>query len=550
MVPPYPARIRPALLLSTLFLAFVPIRADDTRCHVAAAHDPTPAENALTSGKLDDAEKLYREAVSKSPHSPEDDAGLIRTLLIEQKIDDAASAAQSALAAKPDSVALLTALAEVQFRQGKIAESAGTADQAFRSDRCYARLYLLRGRILHLNSMDASANRAINAAHVLDPYDPNIRGAWVQTLPLAQRIEQQKQYIAANPSADGEERKRAQAYLSYLESESNDKSKGCRMVSSITSTQIPLTPLAWQSGLQLRRGLRVLLNNKEADLEVDSGASGLVVSRSVAERSGLKAADHIQLGGVGDEGAQAGYTAQVDSIRIGSLEFRDCRVEVGDRQDIVGGDGLIGTDVFRSFLVTLDFPMGKFILAPLPPRPGDAPGATATLSTSAKGQGTGAAAESSDSSGPQDRYLPPEFKDYTQLFRSGHFLILPVMLNHKVPRLFIVDTGAATSSISPDAAAAVTKVHGNSPVGIIGLNGKVAKVSTGDHIVLNFGGIEQTNNDLFSFDTANISRAAGVEISGFLGDTVLRELTISIDYRDALIKFDYDLRHGNHDFSH
>jgi hypothetical protein len=76
----------------------------------------------------------------------------------------------------------------------------------------------------------------------------------------------------------------------------------------------------------------------------------------------------------------------------------------------------------------------------------------------------------------------------------------------------------------------------------------VAKVSFGEAVLLQFAGIQQQNNDLYSFDTIGLSRAAGVEISGFLGSTVLRQLTISIDYRDGLIKFAYDPRRGNHNF--
>ncbi len=62
-------------------------------------------------------------------------------------------------------------------------------------------------------------------------------------------------------------------------------------------------------------------------------------------------------------------------------------------------------------------------------------------------------------------------------------------------------------------------------------------------------GIQQTNNDLFAFDTSNLSRFAGLEVSGFLGYTILRQLATRIDYRDGLIKFDYDPKHGNREFA-
>jgi hypothetical protein len=35
-----------------------------------------------------------------------------------------------------------------------------------------------------------------------------------------------------------------------------------------------------------------------------------------------------------------------------------------------------------------------------------------------------------------------------------------------------------------------------------------------------------------------------MEISGFIGYTALGQLTISIDYRDGLVKFTYDSKRG------
>jgi predicted aspartyl protease len=296
--------------------------------------------------------------------------------------------------------------------------------------------------------------------------------------------------------------------------------------------------------------LGVVFNNTQgAALMVDTGASGLLISRAVAERAGLKSIARTQIGGIGDKGPQGGYIARADSIRIGPLEFRDCMVEVTDRKDILDMAGVIGTDVFSSYLVTLDYPMLKFLLSPLPPRPSDTPGAAASLNTSGDdhlaGIGTPSPGQSPE---PEDRYVSPTMQNYAPAFRSGHLLILPTILNGKTQRLFLMDTGAFSSSISPEAARAVTKVRGGAPLRIQGASGEVAKLSTSDKIVLAFAGIEQQNNDLISFDTSALSKGAGLEVSGLLGATVLRQLTIHIDYRDGLIKFDYDPHHGNHNF--
>jgi predicted aspartyl protease len=522
---------------------------DDLHCHVAPAHEPTPGEKAYLDGKASEAESLYREALGKAPHDATQTAGLVRALLREQKVEDAASTVNAELALAPNSVPLLTAWAEVEYRQGKIAEAAGTADQAYRIDPCNPRLYLIRARILRLNSMYASERSAIGTAHALDPWDMDIRRTWLGTLPLTQRIEEQKQFLATANGMDPEERARVERGLPNLVRWASNTDKTCHVASPTNSTELPLVPI-WSGGGAGRRvqswGLRVLFNNSESVLGVDTGASGLVINRAIADRAGLKPIGRVQIGGVGDQGAQGGFIAHVDSIRIGSLEFRDCTAEVTDRKDILSMDGLIGTDVFRSYLVTLDFPMRKFLLAPLPPRATDAGGTSETLSTEAGQQVDSANAGSS--SQPQDRYVSPTMKDYVGFFRSGHLIVIPALLNGKTQRLFMVDTGAFSTAISPEAAREVTKVHGGAPGSVRGMSGEVAKVSFAEAILFQFGGIRQQNNDLFSFDTTGLSKQAGFEISGFLGSTVLRQLTISIDYRDGLIKFDYDPRHGNHNF--
>ena len=64
-------------------------------------------------------------------------------------------------------------------------------------------------------------------------------------------------------------------------------------------------------------------------------------------------------------------------------EFKDCTVEVVGKGNVADSDGLIGMDVLSHFLVTLDYPMRKLLLAPLPPRPNDTSGLKPTLQTRA-----------------------------------------------------------------------------------------------------------------------------------------------------------------------
>jgi predicted aspartyl protease len=273
---------------------------------------------------------------------------------------------------------------------------------------------------------------------------------------------------------------------------------------------------------------------------VDTGASGLFVNKALAEHVGLKPSAEAKFTGIGDAGAQSGYVAYADSIRIGSLEFRNCLVEVSDKKDVVGLDGLIGSDVFKDYLVTLDYAMRKMTLAQLPPLPNESSESTGSLSTDS--------GESSWQSEPQDRYVSPTMKDYFPVLRRFHYLIIPAMLNGKAQKLFVIDTGAFATSISPEAAREVTKVHREGQLRVRGISGEVSKVQTSDSIMFQFADFRQLNTNIVTFDMSHLSESAGMEISGFLGNSLLRELTIHIDYRDGLIKFDYDPKYGNHNY--
>ena len=89
----------------------------------------------------------------------------------------------------------------------------------------------------------------------------------------------------------------------------------------------------------------VKLNNHTARLQIDTGASGLLISRSVAKQAGLEEFTTEEVRGIGSGNEKSAYTAYVESIKIGSLEFRDCEVRVLDSRSVVGNDGLIGMDM-------------------------------------------------------------------------------------------------------------------------------------------------------------------------------------------------------------
>jgi predicted aspartyl protease len=246
-----------------------------------------------------------------------------------------------------------------------------------------------------------------------------------------------------------------------------------------------------------------------------------------------------------------------DSLKIGELEFQNCPVRVLEQRSVMGGDGLIGADVFAAFLIDIDFPNEKLHLTELPKRPGET-ATKITLQTerdesSSSGEEPAeksAQLKSAESvaprqSGPQDSYVAPEMQSYTKVYSFRRIVLVPTSIGDAPVKLFVLDTGATKNVISPSAAEEVTKVHGDART-IKGLSGSVKNVYRADKAVMQFAHLRQENQDLIAIDLTHISDRMGTEISGFLGFEVLRFLDIKIDYRDGLVDFSYDPKRWRH----
>ncbi len=131
-------------------------------------------------------------------------------------------------------------------------------------------------------------------------------------------------------------------------------------------------------------------------------------------------------------------------------------------------------------------------------------------------------------------------KDWTQVFRYGHYLIFPTQIGAAPKKLFLMDTGSSRGMITAAAAREVTVVTADYDRRVTGLNGQVQNLMVAGDVTITFAGVRQTAKGLTAFDSALLSLGADVEISGLIGFPTLRELVISIDYRDNLVKVVYD----------
>jgi tetratricopeptide (TPR) repeat protein len=513
----------------------------------------SPLTEALAlyrKGNFDEAINRYQGVLRDKLNNPDAYAGLIRTYLKKKDVQQAADTAHQALQVA-DSTPVHVAVGELYFRQGKIHDAEEEWVKVINSGHQDSRAYLGLARVRWAISMYKSAWTMIERAHSLDPSDPEIQSLWTGKLSAKERIKYLENYLTADNNEDADSLTAMRNYLEYLKAREKDPRRRCHLVSKVSATETPLVRLLHDPQHLRGYGLAVDVNGHASKLLFDTGASGILISRGVAERSGVTRLSDTALWGIGDKGSKDGYAAVADSLKIGGLEFQGCTVRVLEQRSVVGEDGLIGADVFSSFLVEIDFPNEKLRLTELPKRPEDS---SSNLALKTEDENSDSEEENTDKSettpsakaekhrysGPQDRYIAPEMKSYSPVFRFGHMLLVPTSVGEVPGKLFLVDSGAFTNHITPAAAREVTKVHGDSSITIKGLSGTVKNVYSADKAVLQFGHLRQENQDIVAFDFTHLSDNIGTEVSGTLGFTLLRFLDIKLDYRDGLVDFSYD----------
>jgi tetratricopeptide (TPR) repeat protein len=533
-----------SLLLVFGLLTFPAQRLWGVNCSVVKHGAPSDAEKALMAGDYAKAEELFRAAVSAHPEDTDALVGLVRTLLLEQKVldaDEAVHAAQGSVDATKATAqtgaraaTLLTLKGEVLLREGKPWEVEKTVLDSYKLDSCNPLTRLLFAKFAEVNSRYATARQQIDLAHQFDPEDPQIRAAWIHTLPLPQRTTEMGSFLAAPIGEDPNSLLQMKAELERWKKQDAEPSRVCRLTSAEMSAEIPFIKLLGYAGHTRASGLEMTVNSTQARLQLGAGQGGLTVYRPVAERAGLKRLSEIET--AASPGGKPTYTAYADSIKLGNLEFHNCTVNVIDASSpFDDGDGNLDIDVFSDFLLTVDYPMRKLSLAPLPVRPSQASAEKPSLHTDRNAD--------AEIANPQatDRYIAPEMKDYTQIYRAGKSLILPAVLTGEKAKdpasapikLFILDLGTPETNVSFGVAFDVSKVHEqNSAYGS-------GKIKVADEITYNFAHMAQKVNGVVTTDTSMVSKENGMEISGFFGANTFQLLIMHVDYRDGLLKFEY-----------
>lgn len=475
------------------------------------AQTPSPSPDAaLASGRrlfrqgdFQGAAATFQKRIAQAP-SPDLFALLAQSFLKLDDVKAAEETSRKALETFPQSALAHAARGDVLFRRGLIPEAESEYKSALKMDETCARAWLGQGKVDAVLARRNRAKEAVSRAHELDPGDGDALYEWAIRQPYPENVVALEKHLSefrSGPESEGHER-------DYLEL---NKALAGRPVwilnPDVSRSELKLESMIAGPALGIRGyALRVRFNDRaEATLLVDTGASGVTITRKFAEKIGARKLSDAALEGVGKGGAARGYRAWVDKIAVGALEFHDCFVHVSPGS-VAELDGVIGTDVFEKFLVTLDFPTRKLRLDPLPaPSSGDDP--------------------------------PAEGGDFSQVFTFGHFLLLRTRAGDKVAGLFVIDSGSNLSSISPEPARQLGKMRPLNTT-VMGMSGGANSAFVADGVTLEFGKARRQDQRIITVDLHSVSKDLGTEISGQIGFNTLKNMRVMIDYRDGLVGFE------------
>ena len=106
----------------------------------------------------------------------------------------------------------------------------------------------------------------------------------------------------------------------------------------------------------LKRGLdghyraEALINNQKVDVLIDTGATGVAISQTIADKLGLKSIDAVRTNTA--NGDSVGYLVRLNSVKVGGVEAKNVSAMIAPGLD---GDVLLG----MSYLGRMDVRLFK-----------------------------------------------------------------------------------------------------------------------------------------------------------------------------------------------
>jgi hypothetical protein len=335
----------------------------------------------------------------------------VRALIEAHRAPEAYAAAGEAIRRAPQSAEAQTAFGLAMFRRGEMAKADVAFHEALRIDSKYAGALSGMAAIYRLTSKFQIARQYLNMAWHFPPDDPDLIVAHANTLRGAAHNAALKAVLAVYDPSSREARS-LRAHIAADEALGDRKLR--RLATPYQHYSLKLAHIGPTPSHSIGVGLHAGFNGgPTVRLLLDTGASGIAISTKAAEKTGLERLgdESSEVHGIGDREPQDSYRYLAREIGIGDLAFADYPVSVFDSAKDPNYDGLIGADVFRRFLVSIDFAKFELTLDPFVQPPDE------------------------DEGLPDAAPLQPGF---VRAFRLGNHLTLPTQVNGSGSRLFLI----------------------------------------------------------------------------------------------------------------
>jgi len=470
------------------------------------------ARTELYAARYAKAAELYSALVAKEPANAAAYYGLVRALIDGRHAQEAYPYAEQALQRAPQTADAENAAGLAMFRKGELAKAEIHFRTALKLRPNNAGALEGMASIYSVVAKSKTARDLLLKAYAQSPDDPVLMLARAYSLKGRDHIQALAQAVAVlDPGC--EQARDLRTHIAV------DQATAGRELRRLTTAYEPakLKLLRILDGPRRLRGigLRVQFNQRQTvTLLLDTGASGIAIAPKAAEKAGLQVlgGEGQDAKGIGDEKTSSAFEYLAAEVRMGNVTFADYPIAVFRQAQSSDFDGLIGADVFRRFIVGIDFPGLELTLDP---RPGQ----------------LGAPEEPMDASD----MLPPGF---SKVFRFGAHLALPTSINGEPSVIFLLDSGASANLIDAAIARQSSKVYKDDYTIVKGIQGKVSQVTRASNISLVFAGFKQNNPDLIAIDLEKMSDDFGTGFAGILGMPVLGQMKLTIDYDEGRVRME------------
>lgn len=339
-----------------VFIALLPVFAPGASARAARDKKARErAERALRAGEFEEAERMFREVLSKNARDTEARLGLSESLYKQRKHFDAYDHAARVLMVDPLSARAHSLLGMALLGAGDFrlsVEEFRTALSLRDNDAmAVAGLAMVD---FYENRLSASLT-GLRRASFMEPNEPDYLFSLGQVAARSERYAEAanayEDFLRVAPRTDSDRRARIRGLIEFLR---------------YLGTQSDLLSIGGPSRLEVpfelvnnRPIVHVRINNSKEPLRfvVDTGAGMCVVSQKTAERLGLKA---VARGGmaraVGGGGRFEIVYGFLQTLHVGDARVERVPVyirEFFNREEPV--DGYIGLSVIGKFLATVDY---------------------------------------------------------------------------------------------------------------------------------------------------------------------------------------------------